>query len=214
MISVLFSRPNHDITLNYLFYYCNDLVAESIEEGYKTLNKENEEANKLIIESVINKNKPKFIIFNGHGSPDEICGYKNETIISSKNSQILKNSIVYSLSCSSALSLGPICIKNGTLAFIGYDVDFAIGKDPDSEASPRHDKIAKLFLEPSNILVSSLLNGGSVKQAIEKSKDKMKSNIDYLHTTNSFPEAIHYAPFLFNNYLGLIAHGDKEASIR
>lgn len=214
MACVLFSRPNDDITLSYLFYYSKELVSESNNLGYKTINKEGKEANKEIIISVIKKQNPELIMFNGHGSPTEICGDNEEVIISvEENPEILKDSIVYSLSCSSAFKLGPKSIENGAISFIGYDFEFALGKDSESEASPRHDKIAKLFLEPSNILFSSLLNKRSVKDSVAKAKKKMEDNINYLHTTDRFPEAIYYAPFLFSNYLGLVVHGDKEASI-
>ena len=214
MARVLFSRPNDDVTLNYLHYYSRELVSTSNKLGHKTINKERKDANKEIILSIIRKQKPELIMFNGHGSPEEICGYKQEVIISTReNPEILKNIMVYSLSCSSALILGPKSIENGAIAFIGYKFDFALGKDPESEASPQYDKIANLFLEPSNILFSSLLNRKSVKTSVEKAKKKMKDNIEYLHTTDSFPEAIYYAPFLFGNYLGLIAHGDNEAFI-
>ena len=153
-------------------------------------------------------------MFNGHGSPEEICGHGQEVIVSvEENPEILENSIIYSLSCSSALKLGPKSVENGAIAFIGYEFEFALGKDPESEASPRHDKIAKLFLEPSNILFSSLLNKKDVKTSVEKAKRKMEENVNYLHTTEAFPEAIYYAPFLFSNYLGLVAHGSQEASI-
>ena len=214
MACILFSRPKDDVTLNYLHYFSNELVKLSQSTGHKTINKEKKEANKGIIISLIKKQTPNLIMFNGYGSPEEICGHKREVIISAQeNPEILKNTITYSLSCSSAAVLGPIAVKNGTISFIGYEFDFAIGKDPDSEASPRYDKIAKLFLEPSNILFSSLINGKNVKISLEKAKKKMRDNIWYLNTTDSFPEAIHYAPFLFGNYLGLIAHGESEASI-
>jgi len=153
-------------------------------------------------------------MFNGHGSPEEICGHKKEVIISAKeNAGILKGTIVYALSCASALVLGPKSVKEGTICFIGYDFDFALGKDRDSEASPRHDKLARLFLNPSNTLFANLLNRKDVKTSVEKAKKEMQDNIDYLHTTDSIPDAIYYAPYLFSNRLGLIAHGDSSASI-
>lgn len=214
MACVLFSRPCDDITISYLYYYSKELVSESDHLGHKTINKEKKDANKEIILSIIKNQKPELIMFNGHGSPEEICGHKQEVIISAgKNPQVLKKAIVYSLSCSSALILGPKSVENGAISFIGYELDFAIGKDSDSEASPKHDKIAKLFIEPSNILFSSLLNRKSVEACVKKARKKMKDNIDYLHTTDSFPEAIYYAPFLFGNYLGLVAHGDKDAFV-
>ena len=214
MACVLFSRPCDDTTLNYLFYYSKELVLLSNSLGHKTINKENEDANKKILISVIQKQNPDLVMFNGHGSPAEICGHKQEVIISAEeNPETLKNTISYSLSCSSAAILGPKSVEKGAICFIGYESDFALGKDPDSEASPKHDKITKLFLEPSNVLFKSLLEGKKVKASMEKAKEKMKENIDYLHTTNNFSEAIYYAPFLFANYLGLVAHGNTGAFI-
>lgn len=160
------------------------------------------------------KKKPNLIMFNGHGSEKVICGHKNEVLVSSEeNPEVLKDSITYALSCSSASKLGPKSVKEGAPCFIGYEFDFALGKDPDSEATPRKDKIAKLFLEPSNILFSSLLEGSTANTAIEKAKKKMNDNVWYLNTTDSFPEASDYAPFLFGNYFGLTCKGDEEASI-
>jgi len=214
MVCVLFSRPDDDVTLNYLYYFSKELVNLSKSKHYKTINKKRKEANKLIITSIIKKQKPRLIMFNGHGSPKEITGYKQEVIVSAdKNPQLLNKTITYSLSCSSALILGPKVVEKGAICFIGYELDFALGKDPDSEASPKHDKIAKLFLEPSNSLFSSLLLGKKVKVAIDKAKKEMMDNVWYLNTTKSFPDAVHYAPFLFSNYLGLVAHGNVNASI-
>src|SRR3989338_2598298 len=214
MAEVLFSRPDDDIMLSYLHYYSKELVKISNELGHQTIDKEKEDANKRVITSIISKRKPQLIMFNGHGSPEEICGHKKEVIISAKeNAGILKGAIVYALSCASALTLGPKSVKEGTICFVGYDFDFALGKDRDSEASPKHDKLARLFLKPSNTLFANLLNKKDVKTSVEKAKKEMQDNIDYLHTTDSIPDAIYYAPYLFSNRLGLIAHGDSSASI-
>jgi len=47
----------------------------------------------------------------------------------------------------------------------------------------------------------------------KKAKDMMNENIWYLNTTKSFPEALHYAPFLFGNLIGLTHKGNDSASI-
>jgi len=41
----------------------------------------------------------------------------------------------------------------------------------------------------------------------------MEEYIEFLSTTDTFPEAPHYAPYLFGNYLGLVVCGNEEASI-
>ena len=210
---ILFSRPKHDITMEYLYYYSKALIKLSESNNLKVINQEKEEANrKEVIDRIVNQ-KPCLIIFNGHGSRKTICGHKNEVIISEENAEALKNTIVYSLSCSSAAKLGVEAVNKGAKTFIGYKFDFAIGKDPDSEASPRMDKIAKYFLEPSNTLASGLIDGKTAKEAVSKAKEQMKDNISYLSTTRDFPEAIHYAPYLYGNYAGLVVVGDEEASI-
>jgi len=214
MARVLFSRPRHDGTLEYLYYYSKDLVKLSKDLDHNTINKEHKEANKDIIIKAINRFNPNLIMFNGHGSSEVVCGHDNEPIVSSnENPEVLANTITYSFSCSSASVLGEEAVKKGAICFIGYEFDFALGKDPESEAVPSKDKIAKLFMEPSNLLFKNLLEGSSVKYAVQKAKDMMNENIVYLNTTKSFPEATHYAPFLFGNLLGLTSKGNDTASI-
>lgn len=214
MTCILFSRPNHDVVVSYLHYHSKKLVDLSNSKRYKTINKESKDATKTNIVRIIKQHKPDFIMFNGHGSPKTICGHKNEVIISSDdNPEVLSSTITYSLSCASGLELGKIAVDRGAICFIGYELDFALGKDPDSEATPPKDKIATLFLEPSNILVNSLLKGNTVEMAIKKAKDKMMENVWYLRTTKAFSEAPYYAPFLFANYIGLVAYGNENSRI-
>ena len=213
MSSILFSRPSHDTTLAYLYYSSKKLIKLSQGKGHRTINREKQHANKKEILSIIKKQKPDFIMFNGHGSQDIIAGHKNEIIISGNNPQVLSDTITYSLTCSSGGKLGKLVVAKGGIRFIVYENDFNLGKDPDREASPRRDKIAKLFLEPSNILVKSLIEGFSVKKAVEKTKEKMEENIWYLGNTKEFPEAQFYAPFLFWNYLSLVVHGNENVFI-
>lgn len=214
MMYVFFSRPKHDGTLFYLYYYSKELIKLSNSLGHTTINKEHIEANKKNAIKIINKRKPKLIMFNGHGSPEVICGHNNEIIVSlHENPELLKDAITYSFSCCSASALGKKSVEMGAICFIGYKFDFALGKDPESEATPYRDKIAKLFMEPSNLLFSQLLMGASARYSIKKAKELMKENIWYLRTTKDFLEASHYAPFLYGNYLGLVALGDGGASI-
>lgn len=211
---VLFSRPKHDDTLNYLHYYSGLLIDLPEKYGFKLINKEFRDVTQKIICSIIEKQKPCLIMFNGHGSPTEILGHNNEVLISNDiNPNILSGTITYALACSSADKLGDEAIKKGALAFVGYDDEFALGRDPDSEATPRRDRIAKLFLEPSNLLFSSLIKGNSVGDAVNRAKKKIMENIWFLNTTNEFPEAPHYAPFLFNNLFCLKICGDSTVSV-
>ncbi len=212
METVLFSSPTHDDNVSYLHHYVKELIQYAKNNNWKVLKRKGKDANKKIITSLINKQKPKFIMFNGHGSPICICGHNDEIIVSNKNPELLKDAVTYALACSSAADLGEKTVQKGAISFIGYIDDFALGKDPDSEATPARDKIAALFLQPSNELVKFILRGNSIKRAVSVAKKKMLDNFWYLNTTNDFPEAPYYAPYLFNNYACLKPLGDESFS--
>lgn len=208
----LFVRPSHDDVTTYLYYYSKMLVNQSGFKGFKTINKEKENAGRQVL-SVIEKNKPDFIMFNGHGSPVSICGHNDEIIIElGDNHGLLKNKMIYSLSCSSAARLGKAVADDET-TFIGYVDEFALGMDVHCQASIYKDKRARLFLEPSNLLVKSLLKGNSAVQAVKKAKDLMKKNISRLRM-DPFPDAKDYIPYLFNNYLILEVLGKGEMKLK
>lgn len=208
----LFVRPSHDDVTAYLYHYSKKLINESNLRGFNTINKEKDNTGKQVT-FVIEKSKPDFIMFNGHGSPISICGHDDEVIIKlGDNQDLLKNKIIYSLSCSSAAKLGTAVADDKT-TFIGYVDEFALGMDVHCQASIQRDKRAKLFLEPSNLLVNSLLKGNSAVQAVKKAKELMKKNILKLRT-DPFPDAKDYIPYLFNNYMVLEVLGNKEMKLR
>ena len=210
MKTTLFVRPNHDDVTSYLHFYSKILLKESESRGFKTINKEKQDANKIVITSVINKQNPEFIMFNGHGSSTMICGHQDETLIEKgKNHNLIKNKIVYALACSSANKLGNEVADNKT-TFIGYVDEFALGMDKNNQTTIYRDKRAKLFLEPSNLLVSSLLKGNSAEKATIKAKELMRKNISKLRT-DPFPDAKDYLPYLYNNYFVLDVLGNKSA---
>jgi len=212
MNSTLFVRPCHDDVTAYLFFYSKELVSTSLRKGFPTLNREKANASKEIIISTIAKKDPAFIMFNGHGNPDAICGHNDEIMIHrGSNHFLLKNRIVYSLSCSSAVGIGTeVGDENST--FIGYLHDFGLGMDTRCQASIQRDERAKMFLEPSNLLVQSILKGNSAKEAAEKAKELMKKNLSLLRT-DSAPDAKDYVPYLFNNYIALTVLGNEQAAL-
>lgn len=107
MNKCLITRPNHDKVTNYLFHWSKEIMTNSYDREIYFLDLKGEDANKVKVESYIKKQNPRTIFFNGHGSDKEICGFKDEILIEiNKNEELLKDKIVYSLSCSSAKELG------------------------------------------------------------------------------------------------------------
>ncbi len=212
MKKALFVRPSHDPMTSYLHFYSKALLKESRKKGFKTVNKEKTNATKEVVVGIIEKHNPEFIMFNGHGNPSMICGHDDKIIIEQgENDNLIKNKIVYSLSCSSALELGA-AVGDSKTTFIGYVDEFALGMDVNSQAAVHRDKRARLFLEPSNLLVNSLLKGNSAKEAVEKAKNKMAENISKLKT-DPFPDAIDYLPYLYNNFVILEIMGNEAATL-
>jgi len=214
MIKCLITRPNHDKVTAYLFAW-NSKILESDElKDISFLDLQGENANKKKVESYLSKQSPEVVLFNGHGSPTQVYGFKNEVIIENNiNDSLLKDKIVYALSCSSASVLGVNAVKKGAKSFIGYKRSFILCTDKNRETTPLKDNIAHSFLEPSNRLSISILKGNSINEASHKSKEEFKKEISKYASTKSMPGADRIASALLWNMSNQVVLGNKEAKI-
>ena len=119
--TVLITRPNHDVTTNYFYYWSEEVIQLAVKRNNKVLDLEGKKANRKSFESYAIKHHPDFLFLNGHGSDTVLAGYDNESILTSnENSSICSQSVVYIRSCSAAMVLGASLIKHGARSFIGY----------------------------------------------------------------------------------------------
>ncbi|MEK7127099.1 MAG: hypothetical protein AAB838_00045 [Patescibacteria group bacterium] len=194
---IVVTRPNHDITTNYLYYWTISVIDQAVKASCKLADLAGKRANQKEFTSVVGKLKPDFIFLNGHGSDDSVCGQDNEILIKSgENEKILDETITFSRSCSSAKILGKFVAKNGNGIFIGYDADFFFFTNGKYLSKPLEDNDAKLFLEPSNIVAASIIKGNSPELANEKSKKLFKKNINFCQSTGAPKENREMVPFL------------------
>lgn len=115
---------------------------------------------------------------NGHGDQENVTGFDNEPLITkNKDENLLLKRIIYARSCDAAAQLGDSAVKNGALAFIGYKKSYRLSHSPTSITRPLQDKIAELFLTPSNLIPISILKGNSVRHANSNSLSAMWHNI-------------------------------------
>lgn len=148
-------------------------------------------ANRKELESYIKKLEPEVVILNGHGSEDSIFGQDGEVLIKAgENEYILKNSTVFSLSCSSAKILGVASIKKGTKAYIGYKNDFIFAYTEGYSTRAELDPLAKLFLEPTNKIAMLLISGGSPKNAHQRGIEAFSKNLQQVLLSNSSEEYV------------------------
>jgi len=104
-------------------HWASKIITSLKRLNFRVIDLKDKKANKKNIENALIKKNPSLVIFNGHGSPTEICGDNNEVLINLENKKHLKSKIVYSISCSSARELGKKVADENT-SFAGYEEEF------------------------------------------------------------------------------------------
>jgi hypothetical protein len=212
--SILITRPNHDLINVYFYLWSEEVIIQAHKHNFKVLDLQNDKATKIIFTSYINKNKPKLVFMNGHGNENCIAGYKDEVIIEAgKNENVLVSSITYARSCNVAAKLGVLSIQKGAITFIGYTKKFSLGHTPSMEFRPLEDQVARLFLEPSNLIPISLIKGNTVQVAYKKSQKAMFKNFLFMLSTKATKEQRDAAPSLWRNKKYQVLLGNSNAAI-
>ncbi len=212
--AILITRPNHDLITTYLFDWSQYVIDIANEKKITVLDLPKDKANKELLTSYITRNDPVLVFFNGHGNENTITGYDNKPLVSANdNENLLTKKIVYARSCDAANNLGELCIKNGTIAFIGYTRKYSIGYTHSSSNHPLKDELAKLFIEPSNLVPVSLLKGNTVKDAYRKSQEAMQRNFSFMLSEKANKAQKDAAPYLWINKKYQVALGDQEAKV-
>jgi hypothetical protein len=209
----LITLPNHDDTTHYLSAWGKEVIKIAKETGLKVLDLSGERANRKEFENKVKNLSPKLVMLNGHGDDNLVTGYKNEPLVKAgDNEGLLKEKIVYALSCRSAKVLGPESIKSGALNYTGYEDDFIFMYEPELFSRPHLDKTAGLFLDPSNTFIESLIKGNNVKESFKRSRNAIIKNFNKSVSTSETDPSI--ARFLWWNLKNFSSHGDVEVSIK
>lgn len=197
-----------------MFYWSKLVIKIAEGKGIKVLDLEGEKANKANLTSYIRKHKPKLIFFNGHGDKNSITGHNEEVLVKTNiNEGLLTGAIVYARSCDAAGNLGPKSIRNNTIAFIGYRRKYFLVYSATKITRPLQDPVAKLFLEPSNLIPISLLKGNSVEKACQKSQEAMQRNFLFMLSTKASDAQRDAAPYLWINKRYQSVFGNHSASL-
>lgn len=196
----LITRPRYDLGTNYLFFWTESIVSHGIKKGHKVLNLSGNKAKRKNFLSYVTAKDPEFIFFNGHGSATEITGQDGEVLVNvGDNKLIFKGRIIYARCCEAAARLGKESVKKGVSAFIGYKKKYLLGYSESKITKPLKDEVAKLFIEPSNLIALSILKGNSADVAFEKSQRAMSRNISFMLSTRATFEQRAAVPYLYAN---------------
>ena len=196
--TLLLTRPNYDPATNYLYFWSKFIVTPT--HGFKILDLKDKKANNQTFTSYIKKHQPFVVVFNGHGNDKTILGQDGEILIESGiNDGLLKGKIIYARCCEAGKLLGPSCVRKGARAFIGYKKKYYLCYSESHISRPLQDPVAKLFLEPSNLVPQSILKGNTTKLAYEKSQKAILRNIQYMVSTAASDDQRDAAPYLWAN---------------
>jgi len=207
---LLITRPKHDLTTHYLFYWAKKIIELATSKGIPVFDLSKQRANKKEVTSILNKREPGLVFFNGHGRDNCIAGNDDEVLIEAgKNDHLMRSKIVYSRSCRSGKTLGPQCIRSGALVFLGYEQDFVFFTDKNMTNRPLRDNTARLFLEPSNHVIIGLLKGHSAKESHKRSVKIFRENISKV--ANSESPDNYLIPYLLWDMRHQVCLGDKNA---
>ena len=167
----LLTRPSYDTATSYLHYFAKDaiIIAKKF-KGIHVADLEGKKATRPNLEKSMAQESPGLVFLNGHGDKMTVWGHKDEVILDSKNINLAKDKIVYSLACDSLAGLGDIAVGQGTQAYIGYQENFMLVADPTRHASPSKDNNALPFKMACTKLIESLLTGTNAQEAINITK--------------------------------------------
>ncbi len=211
---LMVTRPKYDDGTEYLSYYASLVLKEAKRLNILFKDFSGKSANSREISKYLNKKHPKLIFVNGHGDADSLEGNKGEILFSiNKNIDLLKEKIVYARACHAAINFGRKMVEGNNGCFIGYKTPFSFWIDNKYSATPQKDKIAKLFLEPSNEIISSLIKGNTSNISDKKSKRMMVENMKKILVMegNKEPGATGWLEVLWSNFEGQILYGNSSA---
>lgn len=209
--SILITRPNHDHITNYLYFWVEEVIKLAQRKGFFVYDLRGKKASRKQLESYVQKNKPSFLFLNGHGSAITITGNDDEPLIDLSSSVLGR--VIYARSCDAGQKLGADLVKKGTETFIGYDRKFIFGYTPLKITRPEDDDIAKLFLEPSNLVASTLIKGHTTIEAHNRSKDAMYKNFFRMVSSGATDEERYAARWLWGDIKSQVLIGDENSRI-
>jgi hypothetical protein len=209
--AVLVTRPRHDLITNYLYYWSIDLLRMAKEKGMNVFDLERKKATRQNLESYTRKQSPSLVFLNGHGNANVITGDADKPILDAKSK--LSTSVMYARSCDAAAGLGKVMVAGSTKSFIGYRRKFTLSYTVAHTTKPLSDPLARLFLEPSNLVVSTIIKGHPAQEAHNRSQEAMRKNFRKMMSSQATDDERYAARWLWANVNSQVLLGDPSAKV-
>lgn len=200
MIKFILAYDEKDTQLGRFFNMCAEDVKQSLIEDKHQLALEisSQKLNTFFFEIALPNYTAKKFIFTAysHGNEDRLTS--NSTYLSvDSDLQPFQNSLFYTFSCLTGVTLGNKLIEKGCLAFLGYRIEAHI-------ITYNED----IFTECSNFGLKRFIGGENISIALKQMKDKHTELID--ETYEKYPLV---ASTLRRNRDGLVLYGNRNLSI-
>jgi hypothetical protein len=195
--SLVVTCPDFDRMTRYLSTWAGEILRYCEAHGNATFVLSGEKANRRNLESFVKKHQPNILFLNGHGDDSRVAGHNNDIILDKDNVKIAAGTNVYALSCNSAAKLGALAMKNGAAGYIGYTKEFIMLSSATKTAHGAIDGKAKLFLEPSNVIVQSLAKGSIADDAAGKGRQAFLDSIKKAINSDIQSDDDKLVPYLF-----------------
>lgn len=176
---MMFVRPRNCRYCGHGFFALQHVLRYAQQHGFNTIDLAEEQANKIPIYEAIDQHDPGSFFGFGHGSPAIYTGDAEEPIFTTEECDRLATRVVYLLSCLTGQLLGPEIIKQGALAYAGFNISWTWMSDSGTDGDPYEDIYALCFWESANELWMALLDGAIFEDAVKASVAKYDEWIDY-----------------------------------
>ncbi|MBI2144152.1 hypothetical protein HYU17_03310 [Candidatus Woesearchaeota archaeon] len=210
-------NTEQDIAATYMLKWTTQLIERAKKNRFNVVHIKSKQFNRQQIESRIAQHRPKFIFFNGHGTPDAMVDEDWSEVINTQNSHLLKKTVTFARACDCLSKLGADAVRKGCISFIGYKAPFWIPRLNEMETRALQDRVAGPVLENSNIIAEELIDGGTVESAVEKAHKHAAKTVSKLMYSPQYAND----PFIHSTVHALLYNdvvlgyaGDGSSTIR
>lgn len=202
--------PNDAFTTNFS-HPASDLGDKARAEGWQVTELEGNATTPNNVKDRIQNEDPDFIIHYDHGGIDKLYGQENgvkkpilECSGADPNVNLLSSAVVSTVSCSSALILGPAAVaanERDKKAYLGYDMPFGC-----------EYAYWQYFARAANKANIALLEGKTFQQAKTLGKNQYTSEINNLLTLPGYTKYVAVLLMLIDRaHLTLVGNGSAIA---
>jgi len=176
---MLIVRPKNCRYCGHGYHGLHHVLQYAQSKGFNTIDLSAEQANKDPIYATIDQHDPASFYGFGHGSPTTYTGDSEEPVFTCDECDKLSGRIIYLLSCLTGQLLGPEIMRQGALAYAGFNISWTWLSDSGTDGDPYEDIYARCFWESANELWIAVCDGVEFHEAIQRSIDKYNEWIDY-----------------------------------